>query len=84
MGKWGGAVSVEVIDDEDTTYAEEFAAICDEEAKLGHLIERLTSLNAGVHRSRELSVALTELQTGRLWLGAFIGTVDVLEEDAHA
>lgn len=66
--------------DANEQYAEDYAAICDEASKLEGVITRLQALNNGPHRSRELSLAITELQTGQLWLGAFIGTVDVLEE----
>ena len=37
---------------------------------LAHAIEQLEELNRGERRSRELSLAITNLQTGVLWLGA--------------
>ena len=37
---------------------------------LTHAIEQLEELNRGERRSRELSLAITNLQTGVLWLGA--------------
>lgn len=37
---------------------------------LVHAIEQLEELNRGERRSRELSLAITNLQTGVLWLGA--------------
>ena len=65
---------------EDKQYAEDFGSLLMEASTLDHMITRITTLNAGPHRARELSLAITEIQSGLLWLNFYISTVNVLED----
>jgi len=67
--------------DTDKQYAEDFTSLLVEASNLDHLISRVKNLNAGPHRSRELSLAITEIQSGLLWLNFYIHTVDVLDDE---
>ncbi len=67
--------------DKDKQYGEDFTSLLVEASSLDHLIGRLKNLNDGPHRARELSLAITEIQSGLLWLNFYIHTVDVLEDE---
>ena len=62
-------------------YAEDFTSLLVEACNLDHLISRMKNLNDGPHRARELSLSITEIQSGLLWLNFYIHTVDVLEDE---